>query len=1354
MVVGLLKPMILLPPALLCGLEPQQLSLILAHELAHIRRFDLLVNLCQRVIEALLFFHPVIWWISHRIRIERENCCDDLASGDTDQLTYATALLRTAELCVGSDSKQAASLAAMSADGGNATEISARIRRLIDAEDSPKIGLSKNGLRLLTIMIFVSTLCVAAWGSGQLFSAVQSQLDDVPHEGRIVAHVYKYESGMGASHALETAGELTTGYYSYYPQQAKSNWKSLIKWNLLESKKGLDTYRLEIKFEPKTGASTTTTHDLVFDGAKAATVNVNEWLTVSIEPPRVEKPESWEVSKIYDEEFLRFYLKDHEVLPNPIEVPAIRGQVVGPDGQPVSQVAVLSHTPRQHIGLEGDKIVMAASPGPIKRTDAQGKFGLPKRTEAYRVLLVHNSGVASVDHETLIRNQGKVVLQPWATVTGTLVVDGKPLANQRISLQVNTLNWSYRRFTPHIDIDFAVNTDANGVFRFEKVPPLPARVYHSPSGELLQRLTAISCESGKTSSVKLGEGQTVTGSLILTDQYDTGKLSISVVPVVPSVPYPEELEDSPWEQKRAWAGRWYATDAGMKFGEEQFIKSNTRYVGKREPFGQFKIYGIPTGEMQLIIRSPEVKEPIVKPFSIEEISDQPLDLGRLEFSADPPLPDVKLPKLIVKAVDEAGAPIAKTTVQLLDRHGFRASGLKMSFKPINKQTNADGIVDMGQLPRTFFCIQMDHQNPKFSDCYTVLSRSNGKFIQAKPERSNVQIEQEGDVLTVTITMLEETGFEFEVVDKETGKDIFWPEISYQDSIGSWWVMAIIDGGGQHNFMPLSAKMLARPLRITADGYKPVYLSLPNRDTESPPTKHRIEMKPGQSVKQKLRSTNKETATPESSPQDKTESKKDATKLPSRAAFGVVVNDDGEPIEGVKIQAATPVQGFYSSFSSPTGGDDINGKTAVTDKAGRFRIDDITAPGSKPNREGQLEVMLRLRSPYRWTNDDNYKLNEELRITLRGSGKQGTLRLKLVDDVSGKPIPEFMIVRRHKPLMQTTLNEDGEYDVVGKFTRHRKSSVYCYAAGYEAKSAKIEALDPDSDERIEVRLKRRPSLKVRIVDEKTGKPIPQAKIMAASLETRKPPARYIAWKDFDRYVDGLHSFNFVRRKLTDEFGLVDFSRLPESESALMILVDGYQRMVIRQEDQEAFPVVGGALQIALKAESSIVGQLTANGQPMADRSVSISSYEKIGGLDQMMGGVKTDEDGRYEFRSLLPGKYWVTVDGRASRINVGDEQYRHDVALDGTTVLGKTDPNANVRAVPQFKTTYANVDALSDSDGKFTMTGLSPGPHKFEIRFTTKFGFRMDYNLDPIDITETDEMPLELPSKIISSAREQ
>jgi beta-lactamase regulating signal transducer with metallopeptidase domain len=77
--VGALKTMVLLPVSALSGLGPEELEVVLAHELAHVRRADFVWNLLQTVAETLFFFHPAVWWISGRVRHERELCCDDLA---------------------------------------------------------------------------------------------------------------------------------------------------------------------------------------------------------------------------------------------------------------------------------------------------------------------------------------------------------------------------------------------------------------------------------------------------------------------------------------------------------------------------------------------------------------------------------------------------------------------------------------------------------------------------------------------------------------------------------------------------------------------------------------------------------------------------------------------------------------------------------------------------------------------------------------------------------------------------------------------------------------------------------------------------------------------------------------------------------------------------------------------------------------------------------------------------------------------------------------------------------------------------------------------------------------------------
>jgi beta-lactamase regulating signal transducer with metallopeptidase domain len=122
-VVGHLKPVILLPASALTGLSSEQIEAILAHELAHIKRHDYLVNMLQTVVEILGFYHPVVWWVSHKIRVERENCCDDMAvSLCSDRVCYARALTTMEEIRAGQLGL------AVAASGGSLFN---RIRRLL-----------------------------------------------------------------------------------------------------------------------------------------------------------------------------------------------------------------------------------------------------------------------------------------------------------------------------------------------------------------------------------------------------------------------------------------------------------------------------------------------------------------------------------------------------------------------------------------------------------------------------------------------------------------------------------------------------------------------------------------------------------------------------------------------------------------------------------------------------------------------------------------------------------------------------------------------------------------------------------------------------------------------------------------------------------------------------------------------------------------------------------------------------------------------------------------------------------------------------------------------------------------------
>lgn len=154
---GWLKPTIVLPVAALSGLSPMQMEALLAHELAHVRRHDYLVNLLQSVAEALLFYHPAVWWLSRRVRAERELCCDDLAVGVCDRLVYATALTDLAALA-------SPRLALGATDG----DLLSRVRRILGHDDDgPAV---RSGVMPVLALALVAGIAVPA----ALVSATQT----------------------------------------------------------------------------------------------------------------------------------------------------------------------------------------------------------------------------------------------------------------------------------------------------------------------------------------------------------------------------------------------------------------------------------------------------------------------------------------------------------------------------------------------------------------------------------------------------------------------------------------------------------------------------------------------------------------------------------------------------------------------------------------------------------------------------------------------------------------------------------------------------------------------------------------------------------------------------------------------------------------------------------------------------------------------------------------------------------------------------------------------------------------------------------------------------------------------------
>jgi beta-lactamase regulating signal transducer with metallopeptidase domain/multidrug resistance efflux pump len=161
--VGWIKPVVILPTAALAGLTPLQVEALLAHELAHVCRHDYLVNLLQSVVETALFYHPAVWWLSREVRAAREQCCDDLAVGICDRLVYATALAELAAMA------KTPRLALAAVDGS----LSTRVRRILG--QSAAAGDARVGwIPAALLALLIAGVAPAVWGTAARAADAQS----------------------------------------------------------------------------------------------------------------------------------------------------------------------------------------------------------------------------------------------------------------------------------------------------------------------------------------------------------------------------------------------------------------------------------------------------------------------------------------------------------------------------------------------------------------------------------------------------------------------------------------------------------------------------------------------------------------------------------------------------------------------------------------------------------------------------------------------------------------------------------------------------------------------------------------------------------------------------------------------------------------------------------------------------------------------------------------------------------------------------------------------------------------------------------------------------------------------------
>jgi beta-lactamase regulating signal transducer with metallopeptidase domain len=207
-VVGWLRPLVLIPASAIAGISAEQLDALIAHELAHIRRLDPLVNVLLVAVETLLFYHPAVWWVTRRIRIERENCCDDVAVSVCENAAdYADALM-SLEILKGPRGL------AIASNGGRLKQ---RIARLLGVSGEPA-GFSLPAISgLALVCIIVVAIAAAQIGPRFAFRVVDDAIaENVGQAPAGEDRLPTFEPGMQAPSAvwLKRQGAIEGGVVS------------------------------------------------------------------------------------------------------------------------------------------------------------------------------------------------------------------------------------------------------------------------------------------------------------------------------------------------------------------------------------------------------------------------------------------------------------------------------------------------------------------------------------------------------------------------------------------------------------------------------------------------------------------------------------------------------------------------------------------------------------------------------------------------------------------------------------------------------------------------------------------------------------------------------------------------------------------------------------------------------------------------------------------------------------------------------------------------------------------------------------------------------------------------------------
>jgi beta-lactamase regulating signal transducer with metallopeptidase domain len=183
--IGFFQPAIVFPAGLLSQLSAEEIKVILLHELAHLRRWDDWTNLGQKIVKAVFFFHPAVWWIESGLTLEREMACDDIVLAQTaSPRAYASSLISFAEKL-----RYARGLALAQSLVSRVCQMSLRVAHILDARRPSRKGL---GMPFLGVSAGLLALVLGA----------------VPYTPRVVA--FQSRSSLHREQQIQTAQQVVS----------------------------------------------------------------------------------------------------------------------------------------------------------------------------------------------------------------------------------------------------------------------------------------------------------------------------------------------------------------------------------------------------------------------------------------------------------------------------------------------------------------------------------------------------------------------------------------------------------------------------------------------------------------------------------------------------------------------------------------------------------------------------------------------------------------------------------------------------------------------------------------------------------------------------------------------------------------------------------------------------------------------------------------------------------------------------------------------------------------------------------------------------------------------------------------